>query len=115
MGGTAIAVGLGSSRACKRRWAPYVRDHDPGQGQLPVSTIKAPGHRLPDARSSTRPQGNLGFREALRNGLHSQCRLFQRISSAAIRFLQGFRSRGFRGPQRRNFLFPLVQLGQRFR
>jgi len=35
----------GSSRACKCRWAPYDQDHDPGQGQLPVSTIKAPGHR----------------------------------------------------------------------
>jgi len=46
----------GSSRACKCRWAPYDQDHDPGQGQLPVSTIKAPGHRLPDARSSTRPR-----------------------------------------------------------
>src|SRR5882672_3384010 len=46
----------GSSRACKCRWAPYVRDHDPGQGQLPVSTIKAPGYRIPDARGSTRPK-----------------------------------------------------------
>ena len=45
----------GSSRACKCRWAPYVRDHGPGQGQLPVSTIKAPGYRIPDARGSTRP------------------------------------------------------------
>src|SRR5262249_40690866 len=53
--GTASAVGGGSSRACKCRWAPYVRGHDPRQGQLPVSTIKAPGHRIPDARSSTRP------------------------------------------------------------
>ncbi len=46
---------VGSSRACKCRWAPYVRNHGLGQGQLPVSTIKAPGHRSPDARGSTRP------------------------------------------------------------
>ena len=60
---------IGSSRACKRRWAPYVRDHDPGQGQLPVSTIKAPGHRIPDARSRTRPLINLGALGSVRNGL----------------------------------------------
>src|SRR5438874_200002 len=57
----------GSSRACKCRWAPYVRDHDPGQGQLPVSTIKAPGHRIPDARSRTRPTPKLGSHAKLRN------------------------------------------------
>src|SRR5438105_14778716 len=65
--GTASAVGFGSSRACKCRWAPYVRDHDPGQGQLPVSTIKAPGHRIPDARSRTRPITKLGSHAELRN------------------------------------------------
>jgi len=42
------------------RWAPYVRGHGPGQGQLPVSNIKAPGHRYPDARGSTCPPINVG-------------------------------------------------------
>lgn len=57
---TASAVGCGSSRACKCRWAPCVRGHDPGQGQLPVSTIKAPGYHAPDARGSTCPGTNVG-------------------------------------------------------
>src|SRR3954462_2257726 len=33
------------SWACKCRWASCIRNHGPGQGQLPMSTIKAPGHR----------------------------------------------------------------------
>src|SRR5580692_3954206 len=41
--GTAFAVGTGSSRACRCRWAPYSQDHDPGQGQLPVSTLRPLG------------------------------------------------------------------------
>ena len=43
--GTAFAVGVWILTGLQCRWAPYDRDHGPGQGQLPVSTIKAPGHR----------------------------------------------------------------------
>ena len=71
---------FGSSRACKRRWAPYVRDHDPGQGQLPVSTIKAPGHRIPDARSRTRPSVNLGVPRAVRNGPAAEAMQFRNLA-----------------------------------
>ena len=76
----------GSSRACKCRWAPYVRDHDPGQGQLPVSTIKAPGHRFPDVRSSTRPITKLGSRAELRNAPGGA---MHEVSIALAPFLKG--------------------------
>ncbi len=33
------------SWACKCRWASCDRNHGSSQGQLPMSTIKAPGHR----------------------------------------------------------------------
>ena len=43
--GTAFAVGVWILTGLLCRWAPYAQGHGPGQGQLPVSNIKAPGHR----------------------------------------------------------------------
>src|ERR1700679_1029620 len=77
--GTASTVGIGSSRACMCRWAPYDRNHGSGQGQLPVSTIKAPGHRYPDAWGSTRPSTKVGAKASKRN----------RSQNAAIRPHEG--------------------------
>ena len=82
----------GSSRACSCRWAPCVRDHDPGQEQLPMSTIKAPGYRIPDARSSTRPAANLGSRDPRGNALDANGGLFQQLADAGFGFFQGFRA-----------------------
>src|SRR5437868_1100472 len=95
--GTASAVGFGSSRACSCRWAPYVRGHGPGQGQLPVSTIKAPGHRFPDARGSTHPPDTLGAAHPLRNIAEASCRsvddenrLFFQLREALRQFFTAF-------------------------
>src|SRR5262249_35703947 len=84
VGGTAIAVGSGSSRACKCRWAPYVRSHDLGQGPLRVSPIKAPGHLIPDAGGSTRPPMKLSVAEPCGNRFDSFGRLFQRLGSGCL-------------------------------
>src|SRR5438105_3336470 len=84
--GTASAVGFGSSRACKCRWAPYVRGHGPGQGQLPVSTIKAPGHRFPDARGSTHPLESLGVPHPYRKFVEAFCSGIERDNRAFLRF-----------------------------
>src|ERR1700710_3082762 len=42
-GRTAIAVGIWILTGLQCRWAPYDRDHDLGQGQLPVSTLRPLG------------------------------------------------------------------------
>ena len=41
--GTVIAVGVWILTGLQCRWAPYNQGHDPGQGQLPVSTIRPLG------------------------------------------------------------------------
>lgn len=43
--GTIMTVGVWILTGLQCRWAPYDRNHGSNQGQLPVSTIKAPGHR----------------------------------------------------------------------
>ena len=95
--GTATAVGCGSSRACKCRWAPYIRGHGPGQGQLPVSTIKAPGHRIPDARGSTHPCESLSVPHAVRNiaepfgrSVDDENRFFFQFRDAPHQFFSAF-------------------------
>jgi len=96
VGGTAAAVGIGSSRACKCRWAPYTRSHDLGQGQLPVSTIKAPGHRIPDARGSTRPIPTLGVCELCGNVFEFLCCRLERLGGGRLAFVPVFRHFGLR-------------------
>src|SRR5437763_1483491 len=42
--GAALAVGAFDPGYLQRRWAPYVRAHEPGQGQLPSGSIRPRGY-----------------------------------------------------------------------
>src|SRR5262249_57063762 len=60
-----MAVGVRSRVPYESRWAPYVRAHEPGQGQLPSGSIRPRGYDSVAPRSPA--GGNLVTQAACRH------------------------------------------------
>ena len=73
---------LESSRACLSRWAPFVRNHGSGQGQLPMRSDYGPWVLDSNARGSTRPTTSLVLAEARCNVFHAAGGLFEQTGEA---------------------------------
>src|ERR1043166_395638 len=75
--GAALAVGALDPGYLQRRWAPYVRAHEPGQVQLPLGLIRSRGLKL---RRTPQPRATNLMRKA--RGRH-------RVGSLAARSPDG--------------------------
>src|SRR5215467_5405232 len=88
-----MAVGVRSRVPYESRWAPYVRAHEPGQGQLPSGSIRPRGYDSVAPRSPA--AANLIIRPACRQHAGDS---FLRPTAAVLH--NGAAGRRFIGRQR---------------
>lgn len=81
-------------------------------GTAPCEYIKAPGHRIPNARRSTRPGMNLGGRYARGNGFQARCCFFDRLGEYFFALVGVITELLLQSCE---FLLDLIQTRERFR